>query len=107
MLSEYCSLVYKRVGSYVETARLLNFDRRTVKARVDAFRRREAHAFECFLFAVVRRLPQFQANRELGKTGRILDFQESPDSLEWLDRERKALVEDIAMSSALSIPSSV
>lgn len=34
LLSEYCTLVYKRTGSYVETAKLLSIDRRTVKSKV-------------------------------------------------------------------------
>jgi len=34
-LNRYCTWVYARTGSYVETARRLSLDRRTVKARVD------------------------------------------------------------------------
>jgi len=34
VLRGYCSFVYARTGSYVETARLLGLDRRTVKAKV-------------------------------------------------------------------------
>jgi hypothetical protein len=36
LLQHYCRLVYARTGSYVETARRLGLDRRTVKARVEA-----------------------------------------------------------------------
>jgi transcriptional regulator with PAS, ATPase and Fis domain len=36
VLSRYCTLVYRRTGSYEETARRLGIDRRTVKAKVDA-----------------------------------------------------------------------
>jgi len=35
LLSRYCTLVYSQTGSYEETARRLQIDRRTVKARVD------------------------------------------------------------------------
>jgi DNA-binding NtrC family response regulator len=35
LLSRYCTLVYSQTGSYEETARRLEIDRRTVKARVD------------------------------------------------------------------------
>jgi len=34
LLSRYCTLVYRRTGSYEETARRLNLDRRTVKSKV-------------------------------------------------------------------------
>jgi transcriptional regulator with AAA-type ATPase domain len=34
VLRAYCTRVYRRTGSYVETARLLGLDRRTVKAKV-------------------------------------------------------------------------
>jgi DNA-binding NtrC family response regulator len=34
LLSRYCTLVYSMTGSYEETARRLNIDRRTVKAKV-------------------------------------------------------------------------
>ena len=35
LLCRYCALVYRRTGSYEETARRLRLDRRTVKAKVD------------------------------------------------------------------------
>jgi DNA-binding NtrC family response regulator len=35
LLRRYCTLVYSRTGSYEETARRLDVDRRTVKAKVD------------------------------------------------------------------------
>jgi len=35
LLSRYCTLVYAQTGSYEETARRLELDRRTVKAKVD------------------------------------------------------------------------
>jgi transcriptional regulator with PAS, ATPase and Fis domain len=35
LLSRYCTLVYSLTGSYEETARRLEIDRRTVKAKVD------------------------------------------------------------------------
>ena len=34
-LSGYATIVYKQTGSYEETARLLEIDRRTVKSRID------------------------------------------------------------------------
>ena len=34
LLSRYCTLIYKRTGSYEETARRLGLDRRTVKSKV-------------------------------------------------------------------------
>ena len=40
LLEHYCSLVYERNGSYVETAKRLGLDRRTVKAKVEALRSR-------------------------------------------------------------------
>jgi len=36
LLSRYCTLVYARTGSYEETARRLDIDRRTVKSKIDA-----------------------------------------------------------------------
>ena len=36
LLSRYVTLVYARTGSYEETARRLEIDRRTAKAKVDA-----------------------------------------------------------------------
>lgn len=35
LLSRYCTLIYSRTGSYEETARRLQLDRRTVKSKVD------------------------------------------------------------------------
>jgi transcriptional regulator with AAA-type ATPase domain len=35
LLSRYCTLIYARTGSYEETARRLEMDRRTVRAKVD------------------------------------------------------------------------
>jgi len=35
LLSRYCTLVYSQTGSYEETARRLQIDRRTVKAKVN------------------------------------------------------------------------
>jgi DNA-binding NtrC family response regulator len=35
LLRRYCTLVYLRTGSYQETARRLNLDRRTVKSKID------------------------------------------------------------------------
>jgi transcriptional regulator with GAF, ATPase, and Fis domain len=35
MLGQYCALVYASCGSYVETARRLGMDRRTVRRRID------------------------------------------------------------------------
>jgi len=36
LLSHYCALVYERTGSYLEAARRLGLDRRTVKAKIEA-----------------------------------------------------------------------
>lgn len=36
LLSAYCQLVYQQTGSYVETAKRLNLDRRTVKSKINA-----------------------------------------------------------------------
>jgi transcriptional regulator with AAA-type ATPase domain len=36
LLRRYCTLVYLRTGSYLETARRLRLDRRTVKAKIDS-----------------------------------------------------------------------
>jgi hypothetical protein len=35
-LCRYCTLVYAQTGSYLETARRLQLDRRTVKSKIDA-----------------------------------------------------------------------
>jgi len=40
LLERYCAVVYGRTGSYVETARRLNLDRRTVKSKVEAYNER-------------------------------------------------------------------
>ncbi len=42
LISWYASLVYRRAGSYEEAARRLDMDRRTVKAKVEAFLERTA-----------------------------------------------------------------
>jgi hypothetical protein len=36
LISRYCTLVYSQTGSYEETARRLQLDRRTVKAKVNS-----------------------------------------------------------------------
>jgi DNA-binding CsgD family transcriptional regulator len=36
LLERYCAIVYRSTGSYEETARRLNIDRRTVKSKVVA-----------------------------------------------------------------------
>ena len=41
LLREYCTWVYAGCGSYVEAARILGLDRRTVRARVDEERLRQ------------------------------------------------------------------
>lgn len=35
LLGRYCTLVFAQTGSYVETARRLQLDRRTVKSKID------------------------------------------------------------------------
>ena len=40
LLEEYCDAVYTRTGTYLETAKRIGLDRRTVKAKVEAHRRR-------------------------------------------------------------------
>lgn len=35
LVAHYCAIVYRKTGSYEETARRLNLDRRTVKSKVD------------------------------------------------------------------------
>jgi DNA-binding NtrC family response regulator len=35
LLRRYCALVYRQAGSYEETARRLQLDRRTVKSKID------------------------------------------------------------------------
>jgi hypothetical protein len=41
LLQRYCALVHAETGSYLETARRLGLDRRTVRAKVSAWTRRE------------------------------------------------------------------
>jgi transcriptional regulator with AAA-type ATPase domain len=41
LLESYCAQVYERTGSYLETARRLGIDRRTVKSKIESFRRRK------------------------------------------------------------------
>ena len=41
LLEKYCAAVYERTGNYLETARRLGLDRRTVKSKVEAFNRRK------------------------------------------------------------------
>jgi len=38
LLRRYCTLVYTQTGSYEETARRLQLDRRTVKSKIDGLR---------------------------------------------------------------------
>jgi hypothetical protein len=38
LLNEYCGIVYSQTGSYAETARRVNLDQRTVKAKVSKAR---------------------------------------------------------------------
>ena len=41
LLQRYCALVHAETGSFQETARRLGLDRRTVRAKVSAWTRRE------------------------------------------------------------------
>ena len=41
LLQRYCALVHAEIGSYLETARRLGIDRRTVRLKVSAWTRRE------------------------------------------------------------------
>jgi len=41
LLQHYCAFVHAETGSYLETARRLGLDRRTVRAKVNAWTRRE------------------------------------------------------------------
>jgi DNA-binding NtrC family response regulator len=40
LLEAYCAHVYERSGSFLETARRLGLDRRTVKSKIEAYRKR-------------------------------------------------------------------
>jgi transcriptional regulator with AAA-type ATPase domain len=42
LIERYCLITYERTGSYLETARRLGLDRRTVKSKVLAFRKRQS-----------------------------------------------------------------
>ncbi len=42
LLEAYCAHVYERSGNFLETARRLGLDRRTVKSKVEAYRKRSA-----------------------------------------------------------------
>jgi len=42
LLEAYCAHVYERSGNFLETARRLGLDRRTVKSKVQAYRKRSA-----------------------------------------------------------------
>lgn len=44
LLQAYCAHVYERSGSFLETARRLKLDRRTVKSKIQAYRKRAAKA---------------------------------------------------------------
>jgi DNA-binding NtrC family response regulator len=44
LVQRYCTVVYAETGSYVETARQLGLDRRTVRERIDAGRLRAVQA---------------------------------------------------------------
>ena len=41
LLEKYCAAVYQRTRNYLETARRLGLDRRTVKSKVEAFNNRK------------------------------------------------------------------
>ncbi len=41
LLENYCTAVYQQTGSYLDTARHLGLDRRTVKSKIDGFKRRK------------------------------------------------------------------
>ena len=37
LLAKYCFLIYEKTGSYIETAKILKLDRRTVKSKIDLY----------------------------------------------------------------------
>ena len=37
LLAKYCSVIYEKTGSYIETAKILKLDRRTVKSKIDLY----------------------------------------------------------------------
>ncbi len=49
LLRHYCTVVFAQTGSYAETARRLDLDRRTVKSKVDPELLYESHEFKAAL----------------------------------------------------------
>ena len=37
LLAKYCYTIYKKTGSYIETAKILKLDRRTIKSKIDLY----------------------------------------------------------------------